>query len=838
LKLICAQKPPERLPVGKAWFSKPLVAILTFLLTTGCISLSDPETSQIHEQEIVATLQAGGTAVGQTFISRRSGLDSLTFWLASSDPNPQGSLIFELFHTPEDAAPLYQAKLPTSDIQGKRTFKISFPPQHDPPGQVYDLRLRAEGKNLEIYGRLENIYSPGAFFTDAPAEADLAFRTTYAYGWSAVQEDLSHWVKNAWLVIPLSLLLLVPGWLLLDLAGSFQSKDFGVRIAMWVGTSLAVIPVLMLWTTVLDLPWSSSFIWIVLNFLAIIQITRHRNSFSSFFRSPLPTRASLSPQRRNWMKQNITHLIVLLGIFIFTLTTRLIMVRDVATPLWVDSVHHGLITRLILEQGSYPATFSPYLIISPAEYHLGFHSLAASFVWLTGLQINEALLVLGQVLNALAVFSSYLFTVSLCKDRFAGLIAAALTGLFTPMPAYYTSWGRYTHLAGMLVLPVFLALFIQFLNLSPAPKNQPQENLLKRMRWKLIGQSLLLCLVAAGLFLLHYRVAAFGLLLALAYLFLQPKFKDPSWGRYWKRSALAALGAFLLAVPWILPFIQQILLPRLEITGTRQPFFSGFAWQYLTSGSGIATILLAIFGLVLGISLRKRFAFMLLMWVGFLFLLPNLSALGLPGGNLVNHTAVEISLYLPISLLGGYAVSFLLRMSERILSTQWRVGARWAFSILAVFLLLLGAQKTTILLNPVTFLSRQPDLAAISWIEENLNNEGIIAINPFLWGYGFYAGSDGGFWISPLTAHPTLPPPVLYGASLPEETARINHFCAQVISNAKNAQGLWDLFQQNNVRYVYLGARGGVISPWALKDSDLFQLLYTQDGTWIFEVMP
>ena len=25
-----------------------------------------------------------------------------------------------------------------------------------------------------------------------------------------------------------------------------------------------------------------------------------------------------------------------------------------------------------------------------------------------------------------------------------------------------------------------------------------------------------------------------------------------------------------------------------------------------------------------------------------------------------------------------------------------------------------------------------------------------VLINPFTWGYGLYAGNDGGFWISPL----------------------------------------------------------------------------------------
>lgn len=814
-----------------------VIALFAMLLTTSCVSLADPETSQVHEREIAATLQAGGEAVGQTLVSRRSGLDSLTLWLSSNDPKPQGSLVFELFHSPEDITPLFQTELPTGDVQGKKAVKITFPAQDDPPGQAYYLRLRAVGKNLEVYGRLENIYLPGDIITNPSREADLAFRTTYRYGWDALWEDLLHWGKYAWLVIPLGLFLLVPGWLLLDLAGGFHSKDFGAWIAMVVGISMAVVPVIMLWTTVLNLPWSSSAVWIALILLTGIQIARHWKNIRLLFNRPIPSQESPSRQKTSWMKK-YSHPMFLLILFIVTLFTRMVMVRDAATPLWVDSVHHGLITRLILNHGNFPATFAPYLSIQPTEYHPGFHSLAASLVWLTGLEIDQALLVLGQVLSSLAVFSSYLFTVSLVKNRTAGLAAAALTGLFTPMPAYYASWGRYTHLAGMLVLPVFLTLFIQFLDLPPARKNPNQTGQPVRERWYVVGQSLLLCLVAAGLFLLHYRVATFGLLLALAALFLQPRSRNRPWRKKWMQSFLAALGTLMVTAPWILPFIQHILLPRLETTGTRQPLFGGFAWQYLTSGSGTITLILALFGLILGISLRRRFAFLLVLWMALLFLLPNLSAFGLPGGYLVNHTAVEISLYLPISLLGGYALSFGMSLLEKMIPRNWQGGTRLIILLIAIFFGFLGAQKIVPLLNPITFLSRQADQAAITWINENLPADGTFAINPFLWGYGFYAGSDGGYWLSPLTGHLTLPPPVLYGASSLEERDRINYFCEQVMANGKDAQELWHLFQQNNVQYVFLGAKGGEISPQVLGESERFHLLYAKEGAWIYEVMP
>ncbi len=532
------------------------------------------------------------------------------------------------------------------------------------------------------------------------------------------------------------------------------------------------------------------------------------------------------------------HLFALLGIFALSLTIRLIMVRDYATPTWVDSVHHGLLTRLILEQGGFPVSYAPYLDIRITEYHPGFHSILASFIWLSGLSIDQAMLILGQVLNALAIFASYLFTVSLLSDRRAGLIAAAITGLFTPMPAYYTSWGRYTHLAGMLILPVFFSilktLWDQSSNSPGITSNEGSKQAKPSFPFKPV---ILLSLVSGGLFLTHYRIAGFAFLLAFAYLVFQSPLNLHLFVKKTIPASLAALGALLLILTWFWPTLTQTLLPKLSAPVSPQPLFNGFAWQYLASGLGRYTLVLAIFGLILGISFRKQFAFTLLLWVSLLFVLPNLSALGLPGGSFVNQTAVEISLYLPISVLGSYFLSQIVGITDHLPPKGWRQVSRGFLLFSAVVLIFLGAKRTLAILNPVTVLSRQPDLPALVWIEDNLPQGETIAINPFLWGYGVYAGSDGGYWISPLTGHPTFPPPVLYSAGSLEERGRINQVSAQIIAQGNNASALAVTLRQNNIRYIYLGARGGAVSPSSLLDSPDFHSLYQANGTWVFELV-
>jgi hypothetical protein len=140
------------------------------------------------------------------------------------------------------------------------------------------------------------------------------------------------------------------------------------------------------------------------------------------------------------------------------------------------------------------------------------------------------------------------------------------------------------------------------------------------------------------------------------------------------------------------------------------------------------------------------------------------------------------------------------------------------------------------IINPSTILSRQADLPAIEWIKTNIPENETIVINPFLWGYGVYAGSDGGYWISPITGRPTLPPPVLY--SLDKNRNQIVEQCEKVIDLSSNPVALKEFLYTNQFHHIYVGSKGGVLSPKVLVASGLFTTLYHQDGVWIFGVKP
>jgi hypothetical protein len=773
--------------------------MLAFLLSS-CVSLADPEASQVHQQDILYTISANEADwVGQSFISGRSGLISITIQtsLVGEGSESPSILQVELFHSIEENKILYSTRLAARN----GAVRISFPAQDDPPGQVYLLKLSASNQSIQIKGRSEDIYPDGSAYANGTSiQGDLAFSTTYDYGLTALVMDIKHALPKSYLLLESLIVLLLPGLFLSILLFSRKSFDLGEKVALSAGLSLAILPLIMLWTTLAGLAWSR---------LAVIAGTCILLIGSGI----------LAWQKKAWLDWRIDHYdLALVVIFVTSLVIRLIMVRDMAGTAWIDSVHHGLVTRLILERGTLPTSFLPYFDINPTDYHPGFHTSVAVFTWLSNLDMDRAMLFFGQVMNALAVFAVYLFTKTLTHSKLAGVVAALAAGLCTPMPAYYTTWGRYTQLAGTVILPVPLALF-------------QKSFLVQNDKWRTL---LAACISAAGLFLVHYRVMAFLAILMVFY-FIFYFLLDRSKKDMLAHASLLALGcvllASLLAAPWLVPMVTKTVAPLSGGTATSIDWFSDFSWRYLNTALGQPVMALAAFGLVASLLLRERLGYLISFWVAALFLLANPTKIGFPGAFL-NNTSVAIFLFLPMAALSGYAIE--------LAASSWRMYApalykpfMLSLAIGGIMVGYMGAQRILPILNPGTILLRQADIPALKWAATNLPTNTTVAINPFLWGYGIYAGSDGGFWLTPISGVRTMPPPVLSSMGGIEENSKISQ---KIIELGKDSNGLADFLRSVGIEYLYLGARGGAISPAALLADPQYQVLYHAGGVWIFQL--
>ena len=777
------------------------------LLLSGCVTLKDPEASQEYSADLVATIGPGQTA-GQTFVSRRPRLNQVQLWLRQVKPplRPETEVFAELYASPEAGQPLARVTIPYSTIARSLIVTIPLPPQSEAPDQSYYLVLKTGDGAIGLLGRAEDAYPRGELQVNgAPVGADAAFRLSYDYGPAAMLDDAGQVLSRIWLVIPLLLLLWAPGRLLLSLFAGRLQLDWGERSALSVGLSMALVPLVMLWTTTLGLHWSRAWVILVYALVAGGLAWRAWRALRAWKNRPHQFRLSLDGTD-----------LALAAILLFSLAIRLAMVRDLAAPAWVDPVHHATITRLILQEGGFPQSYAASMESEANSYHTGFHSLAAVFHWLSGLDLPEDLLLLGQVLNAACLLGVYLLTTTLTKNRQAGLFAALIAGFFSPMPAYYTSWGRYTQLAGLVILPAAFKLVLVILE-------DGYNSLKYRSGWMVLA-----AVACGGLFMTHYRVAIFLALLLAAYLFgetLRSLDKRPLW-----QSAPPALGrlcvvawiALLLTLPWWPNFYQSLITPRLG-QNPSAPTPLVVDWGLLTPAYGRAALLLAAGGLVWSIFRARWFGPVLALWVGLLYLSANQGILGLPMPTGINKTSVEIMLFMPIAVLGGFLIGDLVVLASRRIPANLLRPYHFCIALIAVALGVSGAQKLLPILNPATLLFRQADRQAIAWLDENLPQGERFVINPFLWGYDLYAGQDGGAWITPLSGRGTLPPPVLYGLNDEGEVRNITQASRLVLEKGKDPAALSAVMGAQDIRYVFTGRRGGAISPTTLNNSPLFE---------------
>ncbi|MDY6873345.1 MAG: DUF6541 family protein, partial [Chloroflexota bacterium] len=395
-------------------------------------------------------------------------------------------------------------------------------------------------------------------------------------------------------------------------------------------------------------------------------------------------------------KDRLWQLAVGLVLFAVVIAWRLYQARDLLLPNWVDSQHHYLIIKVILENGSLPATLAPYLD-QPFYYHYGFHATTALFTALSGLPIGQAMLIFGQVLNATIALSIYALGKTLWQDWRPAAAAALLAAFVTRMPAYYLSWGRYTLTTGMVLLPLALGLAIR---LMKPPVHKPD--------------TLTLGLLTAGVLLSHYFA---GLLLAfflviLSVVFFLPRLKTlfTAVAQSWRVGAGALLG-LALAAPWLLRVTRysslstgvQSNLPASISSALESPETAHYIWQLLGPASNHWLLLPAAGGLIWALIRKERVAFGI--WTVLLALLTLPWSLTLRPFR-PDHFAIV--LFLPVTLYAGWLFWQIGRLAARWLRRRWTAAA-FAGLCLAGFIIWSFPLSNDIV-NPVTTLVTADDL--------------------------------------------------------------------------------------------------------------------------------
>lgn len=611
-------------------------------------------------------------------------------------------------------------------------------------------------------------------------------------------------------IIASGLIFLLPGYATLSALHPKLDLDVPQRLMVSTGLSVAVLPLLLFGSSLLGIKLGPLSVALLFLFLGMVSIWRVRGEL-----------LRKSSWKRFRAQIDAIYLLLLL-IFALGLLVRFLMVRDLVVPMWGDSYHHTMISQLLVDNGGLFSSWEPYAPLRSFTYHFGFHSLVAFYHWLTGVSVIESVIVVGQLLNALSIPLAYLLTERLTQERWAGLIAALITGLLSPMPLYYVNWGRYTQLAGQIILPVAMIFALESIKKGDA---------------RTMGIAIL---ASSGLFLVHYRVAVFYFCFVLVLLAWE-SYRE--WGKktvldIWRTIAVIGLASVALITPWIWN-LGRGFLPQSLFTLLTTPQPGGEMNLYNALGDVAFFVppyllLLALGGVALGFIRRNRGVIVTALWVGVLLLLANPYALRLPGTGLVNNFAVLIALYIPVSLAGGFLVSQMMGLA----TGRFPQDEKMAVLLLAL-VALLSILRTPLTLAEENMLVTDADVRAMGWIRENTASNSKFLVNYFFHLGETVVGSDAGWWIPLLTGRKNTVPPITYLSEEPNES----NYSEEVATLARRLEDAsFDdpetvrLLKKESITHIYVGEKGGNLSPEQFLWSPCYEEIYHLDKVWIFEV--
>ena len=495
----------------------------------------------------------------------------------------------------------------------------------------------------------------------------------------------------------------------------------------------------------------------------------------------------------NPLSAQVTFSLLLMAVFFLIL--RLAFVAKAVFPMYFDSAQHYQITREILATLD-PSYASPWTLAT--YYHLGFHFLAAFFSFVTKAEINDIMLLLGQVILAVMPFSAFFIIKHSTRSTIAALLALLLAAFGWYMPAHAMDWGKYPALTGIALLPFVLsAADLLFQNI---------DSLSAR---KFVSLSAILVLTAIISVFLHSRVLIVFVIVAL------------TWVLTYLWQKLPGLLKILIFVVVTAALIYEIFF--IQTKGILGPLFDPYGLKAIVVTSSV--LLLSIF------AYRSYPAVVFSCIVAVLLLLVSLFIplrnlfLGSANITLLDRPFVEMILYLPLTLLGGLGLAGL----ERFL--QDRKTVRNIYFILSqtigpVFILAVAINALFQYdLYPADCCSivSSADLEAIDWMNNTLPEDARILISSTELNvlptdeFQGNAGGDAGIWITPLINRPTVLMP--YNTDF-------------------HQQQTLDAICQSPVDYVYVGEIGSRFDDAGMTaQPDKYNLLFYVPNVKIYQVV-
>ncbi len=785
-----------------------VLGIILAINLSGCAGIVAPE-----QNGVAATLQTvirQTKSAGQTFVARQAGLTGIEIFLTPLEAGT-GELHLRLRADALTSADLTTTSLPLTSITTAGYYRFAFSPQSDSRQHYYYAEWTLTGTGAVLMGRTggEAYLDGSAYQNGLPDDAQVAFRLIYQPGQAWLGWAYQGVIWGLLIIVAIGLYIL-PGWALLGLIQPTAARlIWPEKMGLAIGLSLTLYPLLMLWTHLIGLNLGPLYAWLPLGAGSVYALKKMQLGW--------PKLALWRNSEAMWPD------LALLGVMGLIFATRFWVVRQLDAPLWGDSVQHTFITQLLIDHGGLFSSWAPYADLQSFTYHFGFHAAIAALHWITQMDVLQSVLWGGQLLNGLAAVALYPLATWLTGRRWAGVGAVLTAGLLLSMPMFYVNWGRYTQLAGQIILPA--AMCLAWIGLE---ESNPRWLILASLAW-------------SGLVLAHYRI----LVLAGGFLLAWFVFQKLWQWRLLKNTLLFGAGAALLVMPWLINAFSGKLWAYVYSFLTTPAVKTSQWMQDMNAGVdpaiGLPTWIWLALALIIGWGLwqRQRAIAILGLWCLVAGILTNPQWLNLPGEGAINNFTLFIAAYLPAAVLFGNAFDWALaRMPKFNTSLVWLMmvmaGAVWGA----------GQRINDVQPSAGTLLTR-PDLRAAAWIRANTPPTARFAINSFdAFGASVVVAADGGWWLPLLTQRGITVPPINYFSETgPTTTYReeVNALNAQIHAQGITHPDTLARLQTQGVCYIYLGQRQGrmnysgpVLEPAQLLSSPVVRLIYQQDRVYIF----
>jgi hypothetical protein len=348
-----------------------------------------------------------------------------------------------------------------------------------------DVEVDSEG-GVKIFTGEADSYLDGALYIDqSPQEAQLGFRLDYdsKYYILGISILIVQWIGILFIG---AFAFVLPGWALFSLLWPGWGKlNWCSKLGLSGGLSLAIYPLIMLWTSLIGLHLSYWYAFLppIAGLLALIwknQKSLRNTPINLRQKNPIINKVNLGSS------QNILadiSVVIIIGLII---ASRFWVIRSLDVPLFGDSYQHSMISQLIIDNGGLFNSWEPYADLTSFTYHFGFHSSVAIFHWISDLSVEKSMLWTGQLINILALLGLYPLAFKITNNKWAGVIAMLIGGLLSPMPMFYVNWGRYTQLAGQAVLPAVIWSAWSILE-RPLPDWKDTPLIRRLVNWKYLS---------------------------------------------------------------------------------------------------------------------------------------------------------------------------------------------------------------------------------------------------------------------------------------------------------------------------------------------------------------